>query len=68
MEAGIFGDPASVVGDSGETTLVPGESLNIGSSSGPSRAFCQFTVDGPKKAWRASICTNDQNQSCLTAN
>jgi hypothetical protein len=29
MEAGIFGDPASVVGDSGETTLVPGESLSI---------------------------------------
>lgn len=68
MQAGTFGNPASVVGDSGERAIVPGESVTIGTSSGPARAFCQFTVDGPKKAWRGSICTNDQNQSCLTAN
>ena len=68
LSAGLFGDPASSIVDSGERTAVPGESINIGTSSGPPRAFCQFTVDGPKKAWRGSICTNDQNQSCLTAN
>jgi hypothetical protein len=69
MSAGALADdPASPVGDSGEQTVVPGGSINIGTSSGPSRAFCQFTVDGPKKAWRGSICTNDQNQSCLTGN
>jgi hypothetical protein len=68
LSAGSFGNPASSIADSGERTVVPGEAISIGTSSGPSGAFCKFTVDSPEKAWRGSICTNDQNQSCLPAN